>query len=77
MTTSTLDHVSDNADADADAALREKLLDALVPGFAAEFDPDEAQRAGAFAEDALSEAAAADSAIDLEDAWAFHIGRGV
>jgi hypothetical protein len=75
MTTSTLDHVSD--DADADAALREKLLDALVPGFAAEFDPDEAQRAGAFAEDALSEADAADSAIDLEGAWAFHTGRGV
>lgn len=73
MTTSTLDHVSD----DANSALREKLLDALVPGFAAEFDPDEAQRAGAFAEDALSEADAADSAIDLEGAWAAHIGRGV
>ena len=73
MTTSTLDHAFDNAD----AALREKLLDALVPGFAAEFDPDEAQRAGAFAEDALSEADAADSAIDLEGAWSFHAERGV
>ena len=73
MTTSTLDHAFDNAD----AALREKLLDALVPGFAAEFDPDEAQRAGAFAQHALSEADAADSAIDLEGAWAFHAGRGV
>jgi len=73
MTTSTFDHVSD----DANAALREKLMDALVPGFAAEFDPDEAQRAGAFAEDALSEADAADSAIDLEGAWALHTGREV
>ena len=73
MTTSTLDHAAD----DANAALREKLLDALVPGFAAEFDPDEAQRAGAFAEDALSETDADDSAIDLEGAWAAHIGRGV
>ena len=73
MTTSTLDHVSN----EADAALREKLLDALVPGFAAEFDPEEAQRAGAFAEDALSEADAADSAIDLEGAWMFLTGRGV
>lgn len=73
MTTSTLDHASD----DADAALREKLLDALVPGFAAEFDPDEAQRAGAFAEDALSEADAADSAIDLEGAWAAHARQGI
>ena len=73
MTASTLEHAPD----DADTALREKLLDALVPGFAAEFDPDEAQRAGAFAEDALSEADAADSAIDLEGAWAFYIGQGV
>ena len=73
MTTSTFDHASD----DADAALREKLLDAVVPGFAAEFDPDEAQQAGAFVEDALSEADAFDSAIDLEGAWTFHIGRGV
>ena len=73
MTTSTLDHAFD----DADAALRKKLLDALVPGFAVEFDPDEAQRAGAFAEDALIEADAADSAIDFEGAWLLHAGRGV
>jgi len=76
MTTSTLDHVYDDAD-DGDGALSEKLLDALVPGFAAEFDPDEAQRAGAFAEDALSEADAADSAIDLEGAWAAHARQGI
>ena len=73
MTASTLEHASD----DADTALHEKLLDALVPGFAAEFDPDEAQRAGAFVEDAMSEADAADSAIDLEGAWMFHAFQGV
>jgi hypothetical protein len=33
---------------DAAAALREKLADAEVPGYQAEFDPDEAERAGAF-----------------------------
>ena len=52
----------------ADQTLHEKLNDALTPGYAAEFDPDEAQRAGAFVEDALSEADAADSALDLEGA---------
>jgi hypothetical protein len=61
---------------DADLTLREKLLDALVPGFAAEFDPDEAQRAGAFVEDALTEADAADSATDLGGAWAAHARQG-
>ena len=53
---------------DADQVLTEKLRDALTPGFAAEFDPDEAQRAGAFVEDALSETDAAESAPDLEEA---------
>lgn len=53
---------------DADQVLTEKLRDALTPGFAAEFDPEEAQRAGAFVEDALSEGDAADSAPDLEEA---------
>jgi hypothetical protein len=33
-------------------AIREKLSDALTPGYQAEFDPDEAERAGAFEEDA-------------------------
>ena len=54
-----------------------QAVDYVVPGFAAEFDPDEAQRAGAFAEDALSEADAADSAIDLEGAWAAHTRQGI
>lgn len=48
-------------------ALREKLLDAMTPGYQAEFDPDEAEKAGAFVEDALSEQDAAESDIDLVD----------
>lgn len=47
--------------------LTEKLTDAMTPGFEVEFDPDEAERAGAFQEDALSEAEALDSCIDLPD----------
>jgi hypothetical protein len=49
-----------------DAALvREKLDDAFVPGAEAEFDPEEAELAGAFVEDALSEDDARESGIDL------------
>jgi len=43
-----------------------KLQDALTPGFAAEFSPEEAEMAGAFREDALSEADAFDSALDAQ-----------
>ena len=45
--------------------VREKMNDALTPGFQVEFDPDEAERAGAFVEDALSEQDAAESCDDL------------
>jgi hypothetical protein len=44
--------------------VREKLTDALTPGYQAEFDPIEAERAGAFVEDALSEADALESPFD-------------
>ncbi|MGE9765320.1 hypothetical protein [Pseudomonas sp. PDM20] len=44
--------------------IREKLLDAATPGYAVEFDAREAEQAGAFAEDGLSEADAADSVHD-------------
>ena len=44
--------------------IQEKLLDAEIPGFQAEFDPLEAERLGAFTEDALSEQDALDSTID-------------
>jgi hypothetical protein len=54
--------------ASAAAALREKLTDILTPGYAAEFDPDEAEQAGAFAEDALSLEDAAESCLDLAGA---------
>jgi hypothetical protein len=47
------------------AALCEKLTDALTPGYQAEFDPDEADQAGAFHEDALTEQDAADSSDDF------------
>mgnify|MGYP001254156809 CR=1 FL=1 len=60
--------ISDNNPLDEggseDAALLEKLADALIPGFQAEFDPEEAEQVGAFQEDALSEQDALDSAVD-------------
>ena len=63
---------TEKADDQANAAdaLREKLFDALTPGYQAEFDPDEAEQAGAFVEDALSEQDATESDIDLVDATA-------
>lgn len=45
-------------------ALNEKMTDVLVPGFEAEFDPDEAEQAGSFTEDALSVEDATDSSTD-------------
>ncbi len=54
-------------DGNAIAVLNEKLSDAMTPGFEVDFDPDEAERAGAFTEDALSEADALDSSVDLAD----------
>jgi|GEM_PF-1500442 len=47
-----------------DAVIDEKLIDMETPGFAAEFDPLEAERLGAFREDALTEQDAVDSTID-------------
>ena len=52
---------------DAIDVLAEKLTDAMVPGAMVEFDPDEAERIGAFQEDALDEADALESSIDLEN----------
>lgn len=46
------------------ATLRDKYADILLPGYQVEFDPDEAELAGAFDEDALSEEEALDSVID-------------
>ena len=41
-----------------------KFLDAATPGFEAEFSLDEAEEAGAFREDALSEEDAKESAME-------------
>ena len=49
---------------DIQEVITDKLLDAEIPGFQAEFDPIEAERLGAFKEDALSEQDALDSTID-------------
>lgn len=48
---------------ETEAIIRAKLLDAETPGFQAEFDPDEADKAGAFVEDALTETEALDSTL--------------
>jgi hypothetical protein len=54
-----------NREPDAAAVLKEKLSDAeCSPGFEVEFDPEEAEQAGAFDEDALSAADALESSID-------------
>jgi hypothetical protein len=62
--------ISIDDEATAAGALREKLVDALTPGYQAEFDPEEAEKAGAFAEDALSESDAMNSTDDLPAAKA-------
>ena len=62
------DETNFNDEAHEASVLREKLADAETPGFQAEFGPDEAACAGAFVEDALSEADAFDTAIDLANA---------
>lgn len=57
-----------NGDISAEEALIEKLIDAeSTPGLKVEFDPDEAEAAGAFEEDAVSEDDALDSSSDLMD----------
>ncbi len=57
-----IDAETDNPD--IQEVITDKLLDAEIPGFQAEFDPLEAERLGAFEEDALSEQDALDSTID-------------
>ena len=47
--------------------LNEKMADARLPRYQAEFDAEEAERAGAFKEDALDEPAAVESGDDLND----------
>lgn len=54
-------------EANETATLSEKLLDALTPGLQVEFDPDEAMKAGAFIEDAITEEDAIESCFDVMD----------
>lgn len=49
----------------ADTTLKQKLLDALIPSCVVTCEPQEAELAGAFVEDALSESDAMDSSVDL------------
>ena len=57
-----IDVETDNPD--IQEVITDKLLDAEIPGFQAEFDPLEAERLGAFIEEALSGQDALDSTID-------------
>ena len=71
MTTQTNDNLEQSTfddQANAAEALREKLDDAMTPGYQTEFDPEEAETVGAFVEDALSEEDAAESDADMVDA---------
>lgn len=52
------------AEQHVDNALHEKLDDVMVPGFEVEFDPEEADQAGSFTEDALSIQDATESSND-------------
>lgn len=70
MSNETMNHETNDNMADlvpAGDAISDKLADALTPGYQAEFDPEEAERAGAFIEDALTEQDAAESGDDLAD----------
>jgi hypothetical protein len=49
-------------------ALTEKLVDAMTPGLMVECSPLEADRAGAFHEDAMSESDAMESVANADDA---------
>ena len=49
------DFLTFNDEANSAEVLQEKLADAEIPGAQIEFDPDEAEKVGAFVEDALSE----------------------
>jgi hypothetical protein len=48
-----------------DKTLRQKMIDVQTPGFQVELTPEEAERLGAFEEDALSEQDAIESSDNL------------
>ena len=53
------------SDAESVDTIKEKMSDAMTPGYQVEFDPGEAEGAGAFIEDALSENEALEASADL------------
>jgi hypothetical protein len=55
--------------------VHEKLIDAQAPGFQAQFEADEAELAGAFFEDALTEDDALESAVDVPASLTFSIRK--
>lgn len=66
MSNSEIDDSSQRPIANPDeSVVTGKLSDANTPTFQVEFDPEEAELAGAFSEDALNEEAAMESGIDL------------
>ncbi len=68
MTTMSNDEAGNiTAEQAAQDVLKEKMADAMLPGYQAEFDAEEAEQLGAFREDALDEAAAAVSGDDLNE----------
>ena len=62
MNTPPRDTESDHFDIETP---QKKLLDAKIPGFKAQFEPQEAEMLGAFTEDALNEKDALESVIDI------------
>ena len=54
-----------NDQANSAEVLQEKLADAEIPGAQIEFDPDEAEKVGAFLEDALSEQDIVEASIQV------------
>ena len=54
-----------NDQANSAEVLQEKLADAEIPGAQIEFDPDEAEKVGAFVEDALSEQDIVEASIQV------------
>lgn len=59
------DFFDEKAFLDLRAAVLKKLADAETPGLQVEFDPEEAEMAGAFVEDALSAEDAMESVTDF------------
>jgi hypothetical protein len=53
-----------DSEKDEQNTIGEKFVDAMTPGFEAEFDPEEAEKVGAFNEDAISEIDALNSTAD-------------